>query len=374
MVGPLGEALPGEARERVGVVDRHLDVALVHVGEPGRLVVGAGAELVVDGRAGSRAGRPGARRRRAASRWGGRGRRTARRRTSRRRGRHGGAASPPPSNDDLRPLAHDLRAPLLHGGGQLALPEVLGLEHVVVDRDDVGELGLGRGDGHRDLLACRLATFAQRYLLPRNSGVNPAGRSGRIQAMARPGVVDTPPGTGPLTVRLVLRHARGMWRARSRRIAGAAFVFFVPPALLFFVGEALRDAYEESSGTARVAAAPRGLVAAASVARFLGTIFFAGFLDLAIGDDYFRGEPRTLRGRPARPALGAAARRRRGGERRRRRSRSRSSSSRGSSCTRSGASSGPVVVQERTRRAGTRSTRTARISRPALGRWCSGSS
>jgi len=113
--------------------------------------------------------------------------------------------------------------------------------------------------------------------------------------MTRPRVVDTPPGTGPLTIHLVLRHAYGMWRARSRRIAAAAFVFFVPPALLFVASETLRDAYEDSSGTARwmLLAA---LVAAASFARFLGTIFFAGFLDLAIGDDYFRGEPRTLGG------------------------------------------------------------------------------
>ena len=113
--------------------------------------------------------------------------------------------------------------------------------------------------------------------------------------MTRPRVVDTPPGTGPLTVRLVLRHAHGMWRARGRRIAGAAFVFFVPPALLFFASEALRDAYEDSSGDARWALLV-GLVALASFARFLGAIFFAGFLDLAIGDDYFRGESRTLGG------------------------------------------------------------------------------
>jgi len=86
-----------------------------------------------------------------------------------------------------------------------------------------------------------------------------------------------------------------MWRARGRRIAAAAFVFFVPPALLFFGSETLRDTYEESSGTARWILL-FAMVAAASFARFLGTIFFAGFLDLAIGDDYFRGETRTLRG------------------------------------------------------------------------------
>jgi len=109
-----------------------------------------------------------------------------------------------------------------------------------------------------------------------------------------PRVVDIAPGTGPLTARLVIRHARGMWRARTGRIAGAAFVFFVPPALLFFGAEYVRDVYADSSGTARLALLA-GIIALASVARFLGAIFFAGFLDLAIGDDYFRGERRTMR-------------------------------------------------------------------------------
>jgi hypothetical protein len=85
-----------------------------------------------------------------------------------------------------------------------------------------------------------------------------------------------------------------MWRARGGRVAGAAFVFFVPPALLFFGTEYVRDAYADSSGDARLAVFA-ALLVVASVARFLGAIFFAGFLDLAIGDDYFRGERRTLR-------------------------------------------------------------------------------
>lgn len=113
--------------------------------------------------------------------------------------------------------------------------------------------------------------------------------------MARPRVVDAPPGTGPLTVRLVVAHAAGMWRARGARIAGAAFVFFVPPALLFVASELVRDAYDDSSGATRWALLA-GVIAAATFARFLGTIFFAGFLDLSIGDDYFRGEARTLGG------------------------------------------------------------------------------
>jgi len=109
----------------------------------------------------------------------------------------------------------------------------------------------------------------------------------------RPRFADSPPGTGPLRVGLVLRHAHGMWRARTGRISGAAFVFFVPPAAVYFGAELVRDARADAAGTTRwlLLAA---VIALASVARFLGEIFFAGFLDLAIGDDYFRGERRTL--------------------------------------------------------------------------------
>ncbi|MFA5882452.1 MAG: hypothetical protein WDA60_01230 [Acidimicrobiia bacterium] len=105
---------------------------------------------------------------------------------------------------------------------------------------------------------------------------------------------DVPPGTGPLRPRLVLRHARGMLRARTGRIAGAAFVFFVPPAALFFGAEFVRDARADADGTNRwiLLAA---VIAVASLFRLLGEVFFAGFLDLAIGDDYFRGERRNLR-------------------------------------------------------------------------------
>lgn len=110
----------------------------------------------------------------------------------------------------------------------------------------------------------------------------------------RSSFLDTPAGSGPLTARLVLHHASGMWRARTGRIAIAAFVFFVPPAALYFGAEAVRDLHEDATGSPRLALFA-ALIVVASVARFLGTIFFAGFLDLAIGDDYFRGERRTLR-------------------------------------------------------------------------------
>ena len=97
-----------------------------------------------------------------------------------------------------------------------------------------------------------------------------------------------------------------MWRARTGRIALAAFVFFVPPALMYFAAEYVRDVYADSSGPARLALLA-ALITLASIARFLGAIFFAGFLDLAIGDDYFRGERRRPPGGAARHPVGAAA-------------------------------------------------------------------
>jgi hypothetical protein len=102
------------------------------------------------------------------------------------------------------------------------------------------------------------------------------------------------PGTGSLGPRLILRHARAMLRARTGRIAGAAFVFFVPPAVVLFGAELVRDRYESAGGSTRLALLA-AVIAIASAGRLLGEIFFAGFLDLAIGDDYFRGERRTLK-------------------------------------------------------------------------------
>jgi hypothetical protein len=113
--------------------------------------------------------------------------------------------------------------------------------------------------------------------------------------VARARFAAQPPGTGPLRPGLVLRHARDMWPARSGRIAAAAFVFFVPPAALYYGAEFVRDARADSEGSTRwiLLAAT---IAVASLFRLLGEVVFAGFLDLAIGDDYFRGERRTLGG------------------------------------------------------------------------------
>lgn len=79
-----------------------------------------------------------------------------------------------------------------------------------------------------------------------------------------------------------------------RRVSVAAFVCFVPPAAVLFGAEYLHDLRADSDAWLRWALLA-AIVLVASLARFLGEILFAGYLDLAIGDEYYRGEHRTLR-------------------------------------------------------------------------------
>jgi hypothetical protein len=103
-----------------------------------------------------------------------------------------------------------------------------------------------------------------------------------------------PPGAGPLEAGLVLRHTGGMIRGHWRRIAAAAFVFFVPTATLHLAAEAVHDEYASSSGWGRYVLLT-GFLLAVTFIRFLGEVVFAGFLDMAVGDSWFRHEDRTLR-------------------------------------------------------------------------------
>lgn len=119
---------------------------------------------------------------------------------------------------------------------------------------------------------------------------------------------DAPPGTGKLRIRRVLRHVRGMLSEHFFRIVVAAFIFFVPPAALYIVAEIIRDDYEQSGGWGRVALFT-ALISLVTFLRLLGQVLFSGFLDLAVGDSYFRSEDRTfveaLRDMPWKPLLGA---------------------------------------------------------------------
>jgi hypothetical protein len=119
---------------------------------------------------------------------------------------------------------------------------------------------------------------------------------------------DAPPGTGPLEISLICRHAWGMLASHIHRIVSVAFVFFAPPAVLFFAAELLRSEYDDVGGAWRIVLVAI-LVVTVAFMRLLGQVLFSGFLDLAVGDSYFRGEDRTLGGAlrdlPWWPLLGA---------------------------------------------------------------------
>ena len=92
-----------------------------------------------------------------------------------------------------------------------------------------------------------------------------------------------PPGTGPLRAALVLRHTGGMFRGHWMRIAGAAFVFFVPTSTLHVAAQLIHDEYANSAGWGRYFILS-GFLLAVTFIRFLGEVVFAGFLDMAVGD------------------------------------------------------------------------------------------
>jgi len=102
-----------------------------------------------------------------------------------------------------------------------------------------------------------------------------------------------PPGTGPLSARLVLRHTTGMIRGYWNRIIIAAFVFFVPTAALHLFAEEVHHEYAETGGWDRYLLLTAFLLVVVAL-RFLGEVIFAGFLDMAVGDSWFRGEDRNL--------------------------------------------------------------------------------
>ena len=102
-----------------------------------------------------------------------------------------------------------------------------------------------------------------------------------------------PPGTGPLSARLVLGHTTGIIRRHWHRIAFAAFVFFVPAASLHLFAQLIHDEYADSGGWGRYFLLSAFLLAVIAL-RFLGEVVYAGFLDMAVGDSWFRGEDRSL--------------------------------------------------------------------------------
>jgi hypothetical protein len=95
-------------------------------------------------------------------------------------------------------------------------------------------------------------------------------------------------GEGPLTHRRVLHAAWGMLRIHYRRVALVAMVLFVPPQLLAAVLRGMRDTLEDDAGLGRTLGYLIGLLVVTLV-RLAGPVVYAGYLDEAVGHEYFRG-------------------------------------------------------------------------------------
>lgn len=95
-------------------------------------------------------------------------------------------------------------------------------------------------------------------------------------------------GVGALSFDLVLRHARGMFRAGHRRIALAALVIFVPPPVLATFVERALVVLEHEPG-ALLGMGVLVSIGVAATLRLLGPVVYAGYIDAAVGEGYFRG-------------------------------------------------------------------------------------
>lgn len=97
-------------------------------------------------------------------------------------------------------------------------------------------------------------------------------------------------GEGPLTYRLILGHARGMLRIGYLRVAIVAMILFVPPAILSATLERLAEQRFDLLGDGRVLLA----IAIGALFRLFGPVVFAGYLDEAVGSEYFKGRRQHL--------------------------------------------------------------------------------
>jgi hypothetical protein len=96
-------------------------------------------------------------------------------------------------------------------------------------------------------------------------------------------------GEGPLTYGRVLRQAWGMFRRHYGRVAVVALVLFVPPPLLVVVLDGVRESLEADPRLVRGLGYVLGLLFAGMV-RLFGPVVYAGYLDEAVGQEYFHGE------------------------------------------------------------------------------------
>ena len=95
-------------------------------------------------------------------------------------------------------------------------------------------------------------------------------------------------GEGPLTYRRVVHQAWGMLRGHFWRVALVAAALFVPPPLLAAALRGLRDSLEADPGLARGLGYVMGLLVVTLI-QLAGPVVYAGYLDEAVGHEYFKG-------------------------------------------------------------------------------------
>lgn len=101
-------------------------------------------------------------------------------------------------------------------------------------------------------------------------------------------------GQGPLKISTVLRHARGMFALGRSRVALVAMVLFGFPALVTALVEAETETIVAPPGLLTTVAI-FGAVGIALVFLLIGPVLFAGYLDEAVGREYFVGHRSTFR-------------------------------------------------------------------------------
>ena len=95
-------------------------------------------------------------------------------------------------------------------------------------------------------------------------------------------------GEGPLTYSRVLHQAWGMLRGHYRRVALVALILFVPPPLLAAALRGLRESLEADSGLGPGLGYVIGLLMVTLI-QLAGPVVYAGYLDEAVGHEYFKG-------------------------------------------------------------------------------------
>lgn len=101
-------------------------------------------------------------------------------------------------------------------------------------------------------------------------------------------------GEGELTYGLILRQALGMLRAEFGRVAIVALILFVPPPLLIVLLDGLRESLEVDRALIEGMGLLLGLLLVTMI-RLFGPVVYAGYLEEAVGSEYFGGHKHRFR-------------------------------------------------------------------------------